>query len=130
LVQGGRYILRDAPLDVCPIYVKAGAILPNYTEQSYVGEKEQDTLILDVYPGEGSYTHYQDNGEDFAYQAGEFNEFHIKVNKDNTCTINLVQEGYDAIYKTVRVNCLDHVVEFKVNDMEQVSGGRVIKVTL
>lgn len=130
LVEGGRYILRDAPLDVCPIYVKAGAILPNYTEQSYVGEKEQDTLILDVYPGEGSYTHYQDNGEDFAYQAGEVNEFHIKVNKDNTCTINLVQEGYDAIYKTVRVNCLDHVVEFKVNDMEQVNGGRVIKVTL
>ena len=130
LVEGGRYILRDAPLDVCPVYVKAGTILPNYTEQSYVGEKEQDTLILDVYPGEGSYTHYQDNGEDFAYQAGEYNEFQITIDRNNTCTINLVQEGYEKVYKMIRVNCLDHVVEFKVNDMEQVNGGRVKTVKL
>lgn len=130
LVEGGEYILRDAPLDVCPIYVKAGSILPNYKEQSFVGEKMQDTLILDVYPGKGSYTHYQDNGEDFAYQAGEYNEFQITIDEDNTCTINLVQEGYDTIYKTIRVICLEHVVEFQVNDMEKVNGERIITVTL
>ncbi|WP_310605531.1 glycoside hydrolase family 31 protein [Anaerosporobacter sp.] len=130
MIEGGRYILRDAPLDVCPIYVKAGAILPNYTEQSYVGEKKQDTLILDIYPGEGSYTHYQDNGEDFAYQEGAYNEYQVKIDKDNNCTVRLVQEGYDANYTSICINCLDHVVEFQVNDMDKVSEGRVKIVKL
>src|SRR5690606_3127926 len=49
--SGKQYILKQTPLEVCPIYIKAGSIIPNYQGQNYVGEKDQSELILDVYPG-------------------------------------------------------------------------------
>ncbi len=54
LVEGDKYIIADAPLEICPIYMKEGAIIPNYPAQQYVGEKEITSLILDIYEGEGS----------------------------------------------------------------------------
>ena len=36
----------------CPIYIKCGSIIPNFPDMSYIGEKEVDTLILDVYLNE------------------------------------------------------------------------------
>ncbi len=61
-------IVRDAPLEVCPSYVKAGRVVPAMEPMSYVCEREVDTLLLDVYSGGGEWDHYIDNGEDFAYR--------------------------------------------------------------
>ena len=101
-IEGESYILAKAPLDTCLMYVKAGSIIPNFPEQEFVGEKEIDTLILDVYAGQGSYEHYQDNGTDFAYRQGEYNQYHIEQ-KENVLKISLAHKGYEKIYKKVLV---------------------------
>ncbi len=76
----GQWILRDAPLDTCPLYVKAGAVLPVWPEQNYVGEKDTNqVLMLEVYPGEGSWDHFQDDGESFAYRDGVYNQYHCEL---------------------------------------------------
>ena len=98
-VEGGSYFIKEAPLNVCPIYVKAGSIIPNYRPMHYVGEQELDTLILDVYPGNGRYVHYQDNGEDFAYQKGQYNQYEFVILADGTLKIELVHQGYEKVYK-------------------------------
>jgi alpha-glucosidase len=92
VIQGGTYILKEAPLDTCPIYIKAGSILPNYPDISYVGEKDITELTLDVYPGAGEYRHFQDNGEDYDYRKGIYNEYCFSVNqeeflKSDWCTL-------------------------------------------
>jgi alpha-glucosidase len=92
--QGGQYYVADAPLDICPIYVKAGTILPKAPAQMYVDELENPELILEVYPGEGSYIHYQDNGEDFAYENGCCNEYQFTQNAAGVLTTTLRHEGY------------------------------------
>lgn len=79
---GGQYYIVDAPLDTCPMFVKEGSIIPTYELMQYTGEKPYDTLKLLVYPGEGRYVHYQDNGEDFAYRDGAYNLYEF-VNKGN-----------------------------------------------
>ncbi|OIL25916.1 alpha-glucosidase, partial [Oenococcus oeni] len=75
--DGGQYIVKNAPLDVCPIYVKEGGIIPMYPAQNYVGEKKISQLTLDIYPftgkGESCYEHYQDDGESFDYRSGSYN---------------------------------------------------------
>ncbi len=96
---GGCYFIKEAPLDVCPIYVKAGSILPNFEPMQYVGEHEMDVLILDVYDGNGRYVHRQDNGEDFAYREGEYNEYEFVVLADGTLKIELVHHGYEKLYR-------------------------------
>lgn len=101
-VEGGRYMVREAALDTCPVFVKSGTILPNYTEQSYIGQVNQDTLLLDIYPGVGSYTHYQDQGENFNYLDGEYNQYEITTD-GKICTIRLVHNGYDQGYEKAKI---------------------------
>ena len=82
-IKGGQYIIKSAPLDTCPIYVKAGSIIPVYEEQNYIGEKQQDILNLEVYLSSEmkniTYTHYVDDGESFNYRNGEYNEYIANV---------------------------------------------------
>jgi alpha-glucosidase len=92
--KGGQYYVADAPLDICPIYVKAGTILPKAPAQMYVGELENPELILEVYPGEGSYIHYQDNGENFAYENGAYNEYQFVQDAAGNLTTTMLHEGY------------------------------------
>ncbi|MDZ5001504.1 alpha-glucosidase, partial [Clostridium perfringens] len=37
--NGGKYIIKDAPLDTCPIFIKEASIIPMAIEQNYIGEK-------------------------------------------------------------------------------------------
>ncbi len=92
-IEGKRSFVREAPLDVCPVYVKAGAVIPKYPVRMHVGEDKDDLLILEAYPGEGAYTHYQDNGTDFAYRQGEYNEYRL-TNVDGKVGIEKLHEGY------------------------------------
>ena len=100
---GGQYYLVDAPLDVCPMFVKAGSVIPTYDVVQYVGEKPYDTLKLLTYPGKGSYVHYQDNGEDFKYQDGEYAlyEFH---NENGVLTAAMSHAGYRPYKKITSTN--------------------------
>lgn len=91
--EGEQFFVRSAPLDVCPIYVKAGAVIPKYPVRMHVGNDKDDLLILESYPGEGSYIHYQDSGEDFRYQEGVFNEYRL-INHDGMVEIEKNHYGY------------------------------------
>jgi alpha-D-xyloside xylohydrolase len=52
-VAGGHSITRLAPLDILPLYVRAGAILPLGPERTFVGDEPPDEITLDVYPSPG-----------------------------------------------------------------------------
>lgn len=107
-IQGGRYILQKAPLDYCPIYVKAGSILPVFPAMTSINPADLDTLELHMYPDQDGctnpYTHYQDNGEDFAYKHGEYNLYCfddiIDINNINI-DHHLLHNGYSHIYTCV-----------------------------
>lgn len=100
-LSGENWIIRDAPLDICPIYVKAGSVIPTMEEVSYVGEKEPETLILKVFPGEGQWSHYLDNGEDFAYRQGAYHQYRFTVDKMGKVQGEVVHGGYEKPYKKI-----------------------------
>ena len=104
---GGQYIIKDAPLDTCPIYIKAGSIIPIMEEMNYIGEKENKVLHLEIYSsknGEGhmKYTHYCDDGESFNYRDGEYNEYRIEASMEEEVKvkINLINDGYNKKYES------------------------------
>ena len=103
-VEGGRYIIREAALDVCPMYVKAGTILPMYAPALSTMTLDRSSLKLQVYPGEGAceYVHYQDNGEDFKYQDGEYNLYKFIVENGELKT-EMLHQGYAEVYKNIEV---------------------------
>ncbi|GFZ29543.1 alpha-glucosidase [Clostridium zeae] len=108
VIAGGKYILKEAPLDICPVYIRKGSIVPNYPVQSYVGEKDIKELTLDIYPGEGQYVHYVDDKESYKYKDGEYTlyEFMMKCDEEVTIDINVRHEAYKA-YDSFKVilNC-------------------------
>ncbi len=52
-LQGPVWLDVEAPLDVLPLYVRRGSILPYGPTQNYVGEKTCDPLTVEIYPQEG-----------------------------------------------------------------------------
>lgn len=75
LYEGGQCIQRPCPIDIMPVFVKAGTILPFGPEVQYSGEKPWDELEIRVYPGaDGKFTLYEDEGDNYNYEKGKFSE--------------------------------------------------------
>lgn len=108
---GPTWIMREAPLDTCPIYVRAGAILPVMPPQNYVGEKPEDTLMLEVWPGEGCHDHYLDNGEDFMYRQGAYDHYRFLQNAEGEVTVELIHEGYQKPYEHIYAKCGEETLQ-------------------
>jgi alpha-glucosidase len=102
-ITGPAAFVREAPLELCPIYVKAGSVLPMALPQSYVGERAQDVLLLDVYPGEGVWDHWLDDGESFDYQEGKYHQYRFTVRKDGGVDTRIVHAGYGQPYREIRI---------------------------
>lgn len=119
--DGKKYILKDAPIDTCPIFVKEGSIIPEYPVQQYVGEKEITELILNVYPGTGTYESYQDDCTSFEYRNGKYNTYSFNmVKKDKVeLDIKLSYAAYDKAYSSFKLK-----IHMKVNDVK-VDGANV-----
>lgn len=81
--SGGRYILADAPLDKVPVFIKEGAIIPVADGEIRSTEDiTEDKISILTYPGKGSFVHYQDDNETFAYRNGEYNAVEYTLDGD------------------------------------------------
>ncbi|PJI09418.1 MULTISPECIES: glycoside hydrolase family 31 protein [Clostridium] len=119
--SGGQYIIKYAPIDTCPIYIKSGSIIPNYPVQNYIGEKEITNPIFNIYlpyeNGNFSCTHYQDDGESFDYRNGIYNIYKCTVTKtSSTCTIKIdnTKNDYRESYKGFNFNLLTKFKPLKI----------------
>jgi alpha-glucosidase len=71
--EGKQFITAVCPLDSMPIFAKAGAIIPMQETMAYVGEKRQDKITLDIFPGaDHSFNFYEDDGKSLDYQRGDY----------------------------------------------------------
>ena len=100
IYQGNQYIVVNAPLDSLPLFIKNNSIIVKYPLKQYI--EESDTLVLNVYGKNGVYIHYQDDGESFNYEDGEFNLYYIE-NSNNQLSISLDNHGYNKTYKFIKI---------------------------
>lgn len=71
-MHGGHSIAVDAPIDIIPVFVKAGAILPLGSTVESTNEA-QKVASLRVYPGaDGEFDLYRDDGATYDYEQGKF----------------------------------------------------------
>lgn len=71
-IEGPGYLLARAPLATMPLYLRAGTILPTGPEMNHTDEKQLDPLTLNLYPGNGTFTLYEDDGHTFEHERGLF----------------------------------------------------------
>lgn len=69
--NGGQTLNKETPIDIMPLYVRAGSILPIGPKVQYSTEKKWDNLEIRVYPGaDGKFTLYEDENDNYNYQKG------------------------------------------------------------
>lgn len=71
--RGGQTITADAPIDIIPVYVKAGSIIPMTVSMEYVDEIPDVTIEVRIYSGRDTeYELYEDEGNSYRYEKGEY----------------------------------------------------------
>jgi alpha-glucosidase len=72
--DGPAHVLAHAPLGEPPLYVRANTAIPMGPEMGHTGERALDPLTLLLYPSEGAddSTLYEDAGDGFGYESGEY----------------------------------------------------------
>ncbi|WP_405413766.1 glycoside hydrolase family 31 protein [Maribacter sp. Asnod1-A12] len=107
-VTGGKEKWVAAELDMLPIFVKAGAVIPKYPIQQYVGEKKIDELVLEVYFKEGTEASevYEDATNGYDYKKGRYALSNYKLTgKENSLTIQLFKDGtFETEYDKIKLN--------------------------
>ena len=107
-ISGGRETWVDADLDSMPIFIKAGAVIPKYPVQQYVGEKEIDQLTLDVYYKAGKEVSdlFEDANDGYDYTKGRFSLRNFKLDgKKNKLTLRQHKQGkFITSYDTFKIN--------------------------
>jgi alpha-D-xyloside xylohydrolase len=97
--EGGQKVSKQTPLDIIPVYVRAGSILPFGPKVQYAAEKKWDDLEIVVYPGaSGDFTLYEDENDNYNYEKGKYSEikFHWD-DKKHTLTIAERTGSFDGM---------------------------------
>ena len=98
---GGATMTTDAPIDHIPVLARAGSIVPMGPAVAYADEEPDAPIELRIYPGaDGTCTFYEDAGEGYGYEKGEFAT--TKISWDDasqTLKIGDRQGGFKGLIK-------------------------------
>ena len=80
--SGGAEATVDSPFDEIPLFVKAGAIVPLGREVQSSAEAPRDSFEIRIYAGaDGTFTLYDDEGDNYNYEKGRFTEIPFEWNE-------------------------------------------------
>jgi alpha-D-xyloside xylohydrolase len=105
-LTGGQEIQREAPIDLIPLYVKAGSVLPFGPNVQYAAEKNWDKLEIRIYRGaNGEFTLYEDEKDNYNYENGIFSTITFSWNdKAKTLIISDRKGKFPGMLKTRTFN--------------------------
>ena len=118
--EGGQEITRETSIDLIPLYIKAGSILPIGPKVQYATEKNWDNLELRVYEGaDGEFTLYEDENDNYNYEKGIYSTITFTWNDaKNVLTISDRKGEFPGMllerkFNIVLVGKTNKVVDFK-----------------
>ncbi|MFA5045361.1 MAG: TIM-barrel domain-containing protein [Paludibacter sp.] len=105
-LQGGQEVEKAAPIDIIPLYVKAGSILPWGQKVQYAAEKNWDKLEIRIYPGaNGEFTLYEDENDNYNYEKGLYSTITMKWDdQSQTLTIGERKGSFKGMLKNRTFN--------------------------
>jgi alpha-D-xyloside xylohydrolase len=89
LITGGQTIDADAPIEIIPLYVRAGSIIPMGPYLQYATEKAADPVEIRIYTGaDAKFVLYEDENDTYNYESGKYSTIAMNWNEsEKTFTI-------------------------------------------
>lgn len=129
LETGGKEVNVPAPIDKMPLFIREGAVIPNYPKMQYVGEIPVTELTLHIYFTKTVQTShlYEDAGDYYGYRNGQFNikKFVVQHRRGVLKVNQTISGNFEPTYthyKIVLHGVPDNVNEYDVD-------GRTYKIT-
>jgi alpha-D-xyloside xylohydrolase len=77
--KGGQTISKETPIDIMPIYIRAGSIIPFGPFKQFSTEKPEDPIEIRIYPGEDAeFILYEDENDNYNYEKGIYLEIPLQ----------------------------------------------------
>ncbi len=128
-LKGGQKIQKSAPIDIAPLFVKSGSILPFGPAVQYSTEKKWDKLEIRVYRGaDGKFTLYEDEFDNYNYEKSMFSTIDFGWNeKENTLTIGDRKGKYQGMLTSRTFNIVLVDNSNGIGDKASVKINRTVK---
>jgi len=106
--SGGQTVKKETPIDIIPLFVKAGSILPVGPEVQFAAEKKWDSLEIRIYEGaNGSFILYEDENDNYNYEKGAYSTITFIWNDTKgTLTINDRKGSFPGMLPERKFNIL------------------------
>ncbi|MGE5860325.1 MAG: TIM-barrel domain-containing protein, partial [Ignavibacteria bacterium] len=87
---GGQTVNKQTPIDIIPLYVRAGSIFPVGPKVQYATERNWDNIEIRVYEGaDGKFVLYEDENDNYNYEKGVYSAITFNWNdSEKVLTIN------------------------------------------
>ena len=122
----------DAPLEVVPMFIRGGAIIPEGPEMNYVGEKMSDPITFYIHPdekGRAATILYEDDGTSPAYKQGVFRRTEVSAvssDKGFEITVNPPEGSYQpGVRKFLFVAPFDGTIREVTLDGKRLGAGGI-----
>lgn len=137
-LQGGQTVKKNVSIDIMPVYVKAGTVLPIGPKVQYATQKKWDNLEIRIYKGsDGEFILYEDETDNYNYEKGIYSTIKMVWNdQSNTLTIENRKGGYPGMlikrkFRVVIVDSENGLGDKKTLKVTLISyNGKQVKVKL
>lgn len=105
-LNGGQLVTKEVPIDIIPLYVRAGSIVPFGPKVQYSTEKKWNNLEIRIYPGaDGEFVLYEDENDNYNYEKGAYSTIKFTWDDANR-TLNIAdREGtFPGMLKSRKFN--------------------------
>ncbi|HWB28290.1 MAG TPA: TIM-barrel domain-containing protein [Chitinophagaceae bacterium] len=99
--SGGRTIDAKAPINIMPLYVRAGSIIPMGPEVEYATQQNNNNIELRIYAGaDGHFTFYEDENDNYNYEKGQYATFELTwLDKQKKLSISATKGNFPGMLK-------------------------------
>ncbi len=100
--EGGQTVLTPSPLEVIPVYIRAGSLIPYAPLMQYTTESPEDPVNMMIFPGaDADFSLYEDENDGYNYEKSAYAIIPFHWNdKEKTVTIGKRQGEFPGMLKT------------------------------
>jgi len=124
--SGGTAVTTEATLDHIPLFVRAGSIIPMGPVVEYAEQPTDKPLEIHIYPGaDASFDLYDDAGDNYDYEEGEYNIVNLNWNETTRCLTLGERLGGFAGMRVGEVDVILHEPSGVVTQRVTYEGGEI-----